>query len=120
MTKELTCIECPNGCKLTITINGDDILVEGNTCNKGKDFAITEMTNPTRTICSTVKTTFKNVPVVSVKVNKPIPKDMIFPCMEEINKVLVTSKMSIGDVVIKNILNLDVDVVITSNDLMSE
>lgn len=117
MTKELTCIECPNGCQLRITINDDDIVVEGNSCPKGKDFAITEMTNPTRTICTTVKTIYKDVPVLPVRVSKPIPKSMIFQCMNEINKICVTSKVKRGDILINNILGLDVDIIVTSDDL---
>ena len=35
--KEFICIECPKGCRLTVD---DDLNVTGNTCNRGKVYAI--------------------------------------------------------------------------------
>lgn len=115
MTKEFTCIVCPNGCHLVVDINGDNIKVSGNTCKKGEEFAITELTNPVRTISSTVRTCFKDCPVVPVRVSAPIPKEKIFDVMNEINKVLVDKRLKIGDVVIKNVLGLGSDVIAISD-----
>lgn len=111
----LTCIVCPNGCELEV--DEKTLEVNGNKCPRGKQFAIDELTNPKRTICSSVKTLFENTPVVPVRVNKDIPKDKIFDVMKEINKVVVDEKLGIGDVVIANVLNLEADVIITSNIL---
>ena len=112
---KLTCIVCPNGCELEV--NKKTLEVIGNKCPRGKEFAINEQTNPKRTICSSVKTIFEDTPVVSVRVSKDIPKGKIFEVMKEINKVVVDKRLGIGDVVIANVLNLDVDVIITSNIL---
>ena len=112
---KLICIVCPNGCELNIDENTHE--VSGNRCERGKRFAIDELTNPKRTICSSVRTIFDDVPVVPVRVNKDIPKDRIFDVMKEINKVVVDSRLGIGDVVIANVLNLGADVIITSNIL---
>lgn len=111
----LTCIVCPNGCELEVDESSREI--SGNKCLRGKQFAIDELTNPKRTICSSVKTIFEDTPVVSVRVNKDIPKDKIFDVMKEINKVVVNKRLGIGDVVIANVLGLSVDVIITSNIL---
>ena len=54
--KQLVCIVCPNGCRLTVTEEGQGIHVTGNRCPRGIDFATTELTHPMRTISSTVKT----------------------------------------------------------------
>jgi CxxC motif-containing protein len=115
--KELTCIVCPNGCNLEITMEGKKILVTGNKCTKGEKFAVTEMTNPTRTISSTVKTTFSQVPVLPVRVSAEIPKSRIFDVMMEINKVVVSAPVSRGDVILPNVLGLGVDVIATSSVL---
>jgi len=53
--------------------------------------------------------------MVPVKTSKPIPKELIFKCMEEINKVIVNQSIKIGDVVIENILDTGADVVATRN-----
>lgn len=115
--RELVCIVCPNGCNLTIEGDKNNWVVSGNKCKRGEAFALNELTNPRRTICTTIKTSFEKVPVLPVRVSSDIPKNMIFKVMEEINKVVITSKIGRGDVVIKNVLGLEVDVIATSNIL---
>ena len=47
-TRELTCIGCPMGCPLTVTMEaGEVISVTGNTCKRGDIYARKEVTNPT-------------------------------------------------------------------------
>lgn len=38
--KELTCIGCPRGCTLKIERDGDGWSVTGNTCPRGREFAV--------------------------------------------------------------------------------
>lgn len=115
--RELVCIVCPNGCKMSISREGREIKVTGNKCPKGESFGISEAVNPTRTICSTVKTKFPGVPVIPVRVSAEIPKDKIFEVMGEINKVVVEERIGRGDIVVKNVLGLDADVIATSDIL---
>ncbi|MBQ9495771.1 MAG: DUF1667 domain-containing protein [Treponema sp.] len=117
MKTDMTCIVCPNGCALHVEQNGSGITVDGNLCARGKDFAVAEITAPMRTICSTVRTLFKEVPVLPVRVSSDIPKGKIFDVMREINKITVAEKISTGEAVIKNVCNLGVDVIATSNML---
>lgn len=116
--RELVCIVCPRGCSLTIDGEGESLSVSGNFCKKGKDFAISEMTEPKRTICTTVKTSFPECPVLPVRVSADIPKDKIFDVMKAINEITVNEKIARGDVVIKNVLGLQVDVIATSSMLL--
>lgn len=113
--KEITCIICPNGCLLSIDENFN---VVGNLCPRGKEFAINEIKNPKRTVTSSCKTVFKDVPVVAVKTDGEVNKEDVFKVKEEINKVVIDSKMKIGDVVIENVLNSGVNIIISSNVLM--
>ncbi len=117
--KQLVCIGCPRGCRLTIEKKDGEFIVTGNTCPRGEAFAIGEMTRPKRTICSTVKTSFPDVPVLPVRVSDDIPKDKIFDVMREINAVTLTERIGRGDAVIKNVLGLGVDVIATS-DLLKQ
>lgn len=114
---ELVCIVCPNGCKLTVDSKDGTISVKGNKCKRGEAFAKSELTSPMRTICSTVRTSFSAVPVLPVRVSAEIPKSRIFDVMAEINSVVVTEPVGRGDVVIKNVLGLGVDVISTSDVL---
>lgn len=54
-TRELTCIGCPLGCSLTVTIENDEIKVTGNTCKRGEAYAKKEVTDPKRIVTSTVR-----------------------------------------------------------------
>ena len=107
---ELTCINCPLGCQLKVSVdNGKVISVTGNTCQRGKKYAETEVISPKRTVTSTVKAGEKRV---AVKTVPEIPKEMIFDVMKEIDKVYV-ERAKIGDVVIKNVLGTGADIVVT-------
>lgn len=112
-TKEMTCINCPMGCALTINIDEDNITVTGNTCPRGEAYAKTEVTNPTRIVTSTIETS--NGLRVSCKTASPIPKGMIFNIMNEIKNTIANVPINIGDVLIKNVCGTGVDVVATKN-----
>ena len=114
--RELTCIGCPMGCQLTAVLeNGQVTRVTGNTCPRGREFAVSEMTAPRRTICSTVRTAFPDAPVLPVRVSADIPKDRIFDVMDALKTVTVSERIGRGDVVIPDVLGLGVDVIATSS-----
>lgn len=117
----LCCIECPNGCELAVKRHPDGaITVEGAKCKHGTAFAIAEMTAPMRTISSIAATAFPRHPVLPVRVSAPIPKDKIFPVMDEIARVTVKTPVRRGDVIIPNVLGLNVDIISTSDMLSKE
>lgn len=107
----MTCIMCPMGCQLVVDSTGKELKVTGNTCIRGENYAKEEMTSPKRIVTALVKTIDGVLPV---KTTKPIPKSMIFDVVNEINK-LTLKKGKLGDVIIKNVLSLDADIVITGN-----
>ena len=108
---ELTCIVCPRGCALRIEGRDGHFTVTGNACKRGEQFAMAEMTCPTRTLCTTVRTVFPEVPVIT---SAEIPKDKIFDVMREINRACVTRPMKRGEAVLPNVLGLGADIIITS------
>ncbi len=113
---ELVCIVCPKGCTMCIEQTEDgEYKVSGNTCKRGAQFAISERIEPKRTICTTVRTVFSQAPVLPVRVSAEIPKDKIFEVMREINSVILQEPVSRGEVVLKNVLNLGVDIIATSD-----
>jgi len=117
--KKLYCIDCPLGCELEIIGTGKNIVVEGNKCIKGKDFAISETTNPMRVLTTTVRTNFPDVPVIPVRTDGEIPKGMLMSAMHELSSVVVEEELGCGDVVIHNLLGTGVSVIITSGALQS-
>lgn len=109
-TKDLVCIVCPVGCKLTVEKQGDEYIVKGNTCKRGQAYAIEELTNPTRMLTSTVKVVNSRHVRLPVHTSGPIPKGKIFEAMDVINNATAHAPLKMGDAVIKNILETGVDV----------
>lgn len=115
-TRELTCINCPMGCLLTVTMDGSEIKdISGYTCPRGKTYAEKEVTDPTRIVTSTVKVTAGKCERVSCKTERDIPKDKIFDVMREINSASVKAPVVIGETLIRDVAGTGVDVVATSN-----
>lgn len=112
-TKELTCIGCPLGCNLHVTIDEKNITVSGNNCPNGEKYAKNEISNPTRIVTSTIKVINGDIERASCKTKSPIPKDKIFDCMKEIKMSSAVAPIEIGDVLIKNVANTGIDVVAT-------
>ncbi|MBQ5684913.1 MAG: DUF1667 domain-containing protein [Clostridia bacterium] len=118
---QMVCITCPKGCLLTVDREEDgSITVTGNRCPRGELFAINELSAPKRTICSTVRTSFPETPVLPVRVSTDIPKEKIFDVMNEINKVCVTMRVSRGDILIRDVLGTGADVIATSDLLQPD
>ncbi len=114
--RELTCINCPLGCALTVTIDGEKVIkVEGNTCPKGKTYGEKEVTNPTRILTSSVMVMGGKLSVVSVKTASDIPKNKIRECAASLKNITVQAPVKIGDVILKNIGNTGVELIATKN-----
>ena len=117
MTKrEMVCVSCPMGCAITVELddNNEVISVTGNTCPRGDKYARQECTHPERMLTSTVKVEGGRLPVVPVKSASPIPKEMLFDAMKEVNKVTLKAPVTFGDVAVKNILGTGLDIVVTN------
>ncbi|WP_231385318.1 DUF1667 domain-containing protein [Candidatus Stoquefichus massiliensis] len=111
MLKEMICITCPIGCHLTIRQDGDDIEVTGNTCPRGKQYAIAELTNPTRMLTTTVvikNALYHQLPVIS---SAPIPLDKIEETMKLLKEVAVTAPIYEKDIIMKDIFGLGIDII---------
>lgn len=110
-SKELTCIVCPRGCKLTVKQIEDEFQVSGNFCKRGIDYGIKEVVNPVRKVTSTVRISgakYKRLPVIT---DQEISKGEMFRVMEELNKVTIEAPIKYGDIIIKNILDTDVNII---------
>ncbi len=108
------CIVCPRGCHLSVDEN---LNVTGNSCPRGKEYAINEVTNPTRTITSTVAISGSELHRLPVMTSSPIPKGKIFEVMQEIDKVRACAPVRIGDVIIRDVLGTGSDIIATRNIL---
>ena len=115
-TRNLTCIGCPLGCAITVTMDGGNVVsITGNTCKRGSDYAAKEVTHPTRIVTSTVCVRGGSIPMVSVKTAQDIPKEKIFDVMKELNRVVVKAPVHREDVIVSNICGTGVDLVATKD-----
>ena len=114
--RELTCINCPLGCLLTVEMDGDEIKnISGYTCPRGKNYAEKEVVNPMRIVTSTVKVEGGKRERVSCKTAHDIPKSKIDDVMREINAAVAQAPVVIGEVLIRDVAGTGVDVVATSH-----
>jgi CxxC motif-containing protein len=116
MKKEMICIGCPMGCYLSVDYIGTTIAdVSGNRCKVGLEYAEKEISNPERTLTTTVKVKHGHLPLVSVRTNKSIPKSRILDAMNLLAKIEVEAPIKIGELIVQNIFNTGVNIVATKN-----
>lgn len=108
---EKQCAVCPIGCNLKIISDNNKYSVEGNRCNRGQDYGIKEISEPSRILTSRVL--LKNGPMsrLPVKTTDIIPESLVDQCMEIIKTTEISAPVEKGHIIIKNILNTGVDVV---------
>ena len=116
MHKTFTCIICPNGCEVTVEYDGTELIsCSGNLCKRGEEYVRQELRDPRRTISSSVAVTGGDLPMVSVRLTKPIPRDRIFDVMKVIREMRLAAPVRSGDVLISDILGLGSDLIATRN-----
>ncbi|MBQ7595329.1 MAG: DUF1667 domain-containing protein [Clostridia bacterium] len=112
ITKEITCTVCPRGCTVTVTGEGSQIeSVTGYGCKRGETYAAAEFTNPVRLLTSTMKVSGSESELLPVRSAKPVPKSMLFDCMEVIKNNAVALPVKLGDVLIADICGSGVDII---------
>ncbi|NLC34590.1 MAG: DUF1667 domain-containing protein [Erysipelothrix sp.] len=113
-----TCIGCPIGCTLEVTMYSEDnIVVEGNLCAIGDRYGKREIVEPVRMVTSSVFVDDGIFNVVSIKTDKEINKKLMIDLAKELQGVRVEAPVHIGDVIVKNILGSDVNMIATSEVL---
>lgn len=114
MVRELTCIVCPKGCPLRVELEDGVVKsVTGHTCPRGLQYANDECIHPMRTVTSTVLA--KDGRVIPVKTDRTIPKEKMFECMELINATVIELPVSVGQILLPDLLGTGANLVATAN-----
>lgn len=92
----VTCIECPRGCRVSVIKEGEGYRVEGNRCRRGEEYALREAECPVRTLTTTVRTVFPDLPRLPVRTSAEIPLEQIFRFMEIVNRVTLQERIPHG------------------------
>ncbi len=108
MKQRVTCIVCPRGCSMQAELHGERITVAGNACRRGEAHAISECTNPVRSLTSSLRVRNRADTMVSVKSAAPVPKGELFAIMARIHATSVDAPVKIGDVLIADVCGTDI------------
>jgi CxxC motif-containing protein len=102
------------GCKAKVLVKGGEVLrVENIECPRGEEYMLEEVRNPVRDLFAVVRIENTGVPVLPVRSSKPVPKEMLAKCIAELARIRVRAPVKLGEVITKNFLGLDVDIVAT-------
>lgn len=112
--KEMICIVCPRGCHLAVDEATLEVL--GNSCPKGSEYGKNELTNPMRTVTSSVEIIGGIHSRLPVRTDRAIPKAKMFDIMEELHTHICNAPIKRGQVLIENICNTGANV-ISSRDM---
>lgn len=113
-TETVICIRCPNSCEIEVeTSDGDIVSIEGQECWEGKEHAQKEISNPERTLTTTVKLKNGVFPLVSVRTSEPVAKSELIQLMDKIASIQVTAPIERGEILYEDIDGEGSDLVAT-------
>ena len=109
--KELTCIRCPMGCVMNIEEKNGEYTVTGNTCPRGKEYAISEMTDPVRTfsVCLRLEGGGRGAAAVSVVSTGTIP--YLLTLGKAARGMVLTAPVEQGQKIAKNVAGSGADLI---------
>ena len=115
-TMQFHCTTCPSECMLDVVVDmsaGTPKIesVHGNRCQRGAAFAEQEITCPMRILASTVPIIGGDQPLLPVRTKEAIPRSLHMQAMELLRATQASAPVSMGDVIIPNILDTGVDLV---------
>jgi CxxC motif-containing protein len=112
MKKELICISCPAGCRLTAEKESNGAWqISGNRCPRGKAYALQELTDPRRVVTTTVASDSERMPRIPVRTDKPLPKRFIAPLLDKLYAMEVKIPVKSGEILLENVENSQVCVI---------
>ncbi|MBO7390280.1 MAG: DUF1667 domain-containing protein [Clostridia bacterium] len=107
-----TCIMCPMGCALTIEETEGVLTVTGNGCPRGDKYGRAEYSHPERVVTTLLKGLYGGV--VSVKTDRPIPKDKIKDLLAWAASYRLDHAVETGAVIAENVADTGANIVATS------
>ncbi|MCD6356426.1 MAG: DUF1667 domain-containing protein [Anaerolineaceae bacterium] len=112
---EIICVACPKGCRLEVQRKNGEILVSNAGCKRGKDYALSEITDPRRMVASTIRVKNGLHPLVPVYTEFPFPKGKIMDLLDEIRAVEIKAPVQLRQIIIKNALGSGINIIASRN-----
>lgn len=112
MKRTYICTVCPVGCEIEAEYENDTVLsVKGNTCKRGEQYVKAELTNPVRTLTTTVRR--EDGKIISVRTDEPIPRRLMLDAMTALNSMRAPKGAKPGDILTQDLLGLNISVSVT-------
>ncbi len=110
----LTCLGCPMGCPLQLSIvDGEIREVTGYQCKRGEAYAKQEYTDPRRMVSTTVSCPTGLWPRLPVKTVDPVPKDSVPAVVQALHTLEVKAPIRMGQVILEDVAGTGVTVIAT-------
>lgn len=115
---EIICVACPKGCRLEASRADQniEILVTNAGCKRGREYAVSEITDPRRMVATTVRIENGLHPLLPVFTAAPFPKDRIAELLAALRKAKISAPVKTNQVILANVLGTGIDV-IASRDM---
>ena len=117
-TLQFNCTTCPSECLLTVEVERDADghvssvrTVTGNSCPRGDKFAHQELTCPMRVLTTTVAVSGGDEALIPVRTAEAIPLELHAQAMALIRGLVVNAPIHMGDVILPNLLDTNIDLV---------
>ena len=95
---ELICTCCPNGCALLPKKSKTgELTIEGALCKRGIESGIAELTDPRRTLTTTVRVINARYPLVSVRSADSVRKAELKTLVKRLRGVILSAPVHCGD-----------------------
>lgn len=117
-TLQFNCTTCPSECLLTVEAERDANgavakvhSITGNNCPRGDTFAHQELTCPMRVLTTTVAVSGGDEALLPVRTAEAIPLELHAQAMALIRGLVVNAPIRMGDVVLKDLLNTNINLI---------
>ncbi len=118
MKGQFICIVCPTSCPISAEWNETELLgIDHAQCKLAWDFIRSEIFDSRRTVTTTVLVEGADLPLVSVKTDAPVPKQVVLEVMDYLAGVTVHAPVGIGDVIVSDVLGTGSNIVATREAL---
>jgi len=112
--RHFVCVVCPVGCEIDVVHDGSGVIsMEGNKCEKSKEFVSQELIEPMRILTTTVRVQGSGWPVTPVRTDKAVPKRLFPRIMRQLRRVEVKAPVNILDVVVRDVLHTGANIIAT-------
>ena len=113
-TVNLTCIGCPMGCPLQLSIvDGEIREIHGYGCKRGEAYAVQEFSDPRRMVSTTISSPNGLWPRLPVKTVTPVPKDKVLAVVQLLHSLEITPPVRLGQIILQDVAGTGVAVVAT-------